>query len=152
ATGTSATNVAVSATVLPTSVTVSNVSKNYIFTGSGRISGAAGLTKQGAGQLIFDQSGSNDFTGGIVLSAGTLQIGSNDMNGNIPVTGTVSDNSSLVFNRIDDFAVSNVISGNGTVTKNNTNILTLSGANTYTGAVTIAAGTLRAGNASALGN
>src|SRR6516225_310596 len=48
-------------------------------------------------------------------------------------------------------SIAGVISGSGDLTKNGSGTLTLSGANTYTGATTIAAGTLAAQNATALG-
>ena len=46
----------------PLVATVDNSTKTYTFTGSGRLSGPAGLSKQGSGTLIFANSGTNDFT------------------------------------------------------------------------------------------
>jgi fibronectin-binding autotransporter adhesin len=93
----------------------------------------------------------NDFTGGVTISAGTLQVGNNDTAGNLPANGNVVDNSALVFARSDNPAFGGVISGTGTVTQNGAGTLTLSGANTFAGAVTVAQGTLQIGNGSALG-
>ncbi|MBL8418211.1 MAG: autotransporter-associated beta strand repeat-containing protein, partial [Dechloromonas sp.] len=71
---------------------------------------------------------------------------------------TISGNLALGGNRTftttnaaDGLTVSAVISGANTLTKAGAGTLTLSGANTYTGTTTISAGTLVAGNASALG-
>jgi outer membrane autotransporter protein len=74
-----------------------------------------------------------------------LQLGNGGTTGT--VLGEVTDNGTLAFNRSDDFTYGNTISGTGAVTKLGPNTLTLSSESTYTGATTVAAGTLRAGAA-----
>jgi fibronectin-binding autotransporter adhesin len=64
--------VAVVGTVYPSSITVKGAS-NYVFQGSGKISGPATLTKDGPGMLTL--SNANTFSGLIVVSNGTLQAG-----------------------------------------------------------------------------
>src|ERR1019366_8438404 len=85
--------------------------------GSGKLHGGAALVKQGTGSLILDNTGSNDFSGGLNIVGGTVQFGNNDANGNLPVSGGTVDNGTLIFNRTDSYTVANVISGNGTVTQ-----------------------------------
>ncbi len=105
---------------------------------SGALSGSGGLVKTGAGTLSL--TGTNGYTGGTTISAGTLQIGSGGTAGSI--VGDVVNNASLAFNRSDAQSFGGTVSGSGSVTKAGASTLTLTGANSYTGATTIAAGTL----------
>ena len=68
------TTVNLTTTLSPLVATIKNSTKTYTFTGSGRLSGSAGLSKQGSGTLIFANSGSNDFTGPVSISGGKLQL------------------------------------------------------------------------------
>jgi fibronectin-binding autotransporter adhesin len=108
------------------------------------------LAKQGPGALVLDNAGSNDFTGGVLISSGTLQIGNADINGNLPA-GAVVDNGALVFNRADRVMVPNVISGAGSVSQTGGGVLTLSGANSFGGGMTISGGSVRLPASSAPG-
>jgi fibronectin-binding autotransporter adhesin len=145
--------VSLNVVVSPASIEVNNSTLNYSFTGANHISGAGALTKDGSGSLIFNNAGVNDFTGGIAINSGTVQIGNNDTAGNLPATGGVLNNGSLVFSRTDAISVPNAISGSGSVSQNAAAALTLAGANTFGGALNVSAGaTLVAGNASALGS
>jgi fibronectin-binding autotransporter adhesin len=138
--------------VSPTSLAVNNSVLNYTFNGASHISGSGALTKDGSGSLLLNNSGVNDFTGGVVINAGTVRIGNNDTAGNLPTTGTVANNGALIFARADDVTVPNVISGSGSISQTTASALTLSGANTaFTGPVTVSQGTLRTGNGAALG-
>jgi autotransporter-associated beta strand protein len=138
-------------TLKPGAVTVSNQIVNYVFTGSGNLSGFGNLTKDGAGTLTMANSGINDFTGGITVNAGTLQVGTNGTSGNLPA-GSLVNNGALVFSQSDDLVVRSDISGTGSLTKKGDGVLTLSGVNTYDGQTIVAQGTLKAGNAAALGS
>jgi autotransporter-associated beta strand protein len=60
-------------TVSPASVTLNNVNSNYIFGGGGRISGATGLTKTGAGTVTMALT--NIYNGATVISNGTFVLG-----------------------------------------------------------------------------
>ncbi len=125
----------------PSRITVSNNAVTYTFTGSGKLSGGGGLAKQGPGTLFVDNSSANDFSGGINLGGGTLQIGISDTAGGLG-TGNVTNNAALVFNRSDSFVVANAISGNGTLTQNGGGTVSLSGVDTYSGDTTVNAGSL----------
>ncbi|HMP76149.1 MAG TPA: autotransporter-associated beta strand repeat-containing protein [Kiritimatiellia bacterium] len=113
----------------------------------GEDSAGRNLTKAGAGTLVL--SGANVYGGVSTVSAGTLQIGAGSTSGS--VAGNIANNSALIFNRSDDFSYAGIISGSGTLTKQGAGVLTLSGVNTFSGAATISAGTLRMGDAAALG-
>ncbi len=145
------TSINMTTALAPGSLTVSNNAKTYTLAGGGKITGSVALNKQGGGTLILDEGGGNDFSGGVNINGGTLQIGNNDTAGTIPATGNVVNNSALVFNRLDSITVGNVISGTGSLTQNGSGMLMLSGANTFTGPVTVSQGTLQIGNSSALG-
>nr|WP_315160725.1 autotransporter-associated beta strand repeat-containing protein [uncultured Flavobacterium sp.] len=106
------------------------------------------LTKTGAGKLTF--TGINSYSGTTTINAGTLQIGDGGTLGTISSAG-VTNNAALVFNRSNDFTISNAISGTGTVTKSGAGALTLSGGNSYTGLTTISQGILKCGSTNALG-
>jgi len=56
----------------PGSVTVNNGATAYTFGGSGQINGATGLLKTGTGTLAI--STTNNYTGGTVISSGTIQL------------------------------------------------------------------------------
>lgn len=64
-------NVNVTTTVAPGGIMVNNTLKNYVFSG-GSIGGSGSLTKEGSGPLTL--ANANTYTGGTVLSAGTLNI------------------------------------------------------------------------------
>ncbi|HBL9942774.1 TPA: autotransporter-associated beta strand repeat-containing protein [Salmonella enterica subsp. enterica serovar Ago] len=108
------------------------------------ISGSGQVVKSGDETLTL--SGANSYTGGTLISSGTLVA--NDVNA--LGTGDVTDNAVLELNTGGDF--DNAISGSGQVVKSGDETLTLSGANSYTGGTTISGGTLVASNVEALGS
>ncbi|HEV2455262.1 MAG TPA: autotransporter-associated beta strand repeat-containing protein [Verrucomicrobiae bacterium] len=75
-----ATNVNITTTVSPSSITVNNNALSYTFTGSGSISGSTGLTKAGTNSLAVVNSTPNSYTGPTVIDAGVLSV-SNLANG-----------------------------------------------------------------------
>ena len=111
---------------------------------SGVLAGPGSLVKIGAGLLTL--SGSNGYTGGTTVSAGTLQVGSGGSGASIGGTSGVLDNGSLIFNHADGVTFPQIISGSGSLTQTGAGILTLLGSNTYSGGTTISAGTLQVGN------
>lgn len=64
----------VNTTVGPTSLSISNNSKAYVFGGTGSITGPTGLQKSGPGTATVTLT-NNSFTGLTVISNGTLQAG-----------------------------------------------------------------------------
>ncbi len=131
-------SIALNTTVSPASVTANNPTKNYTISGSGKISGATSLTKSGSGTLTLVTA--NDYTGGTTISAGTLQLGNGSANGS--VAGSIVNNAALIVNNGASQAMSTVVSGSGTVTKIASTTLTLSGANTFSGALSVKSGTV----------
>ncbi len=112
------------------------------------ISGSGTLQQIGPGTLIL--SGANSY-GATLISGGTLQIDNNGTTGTLG-TGPVTNNGTLAFARSDNTTVSNAISGNGGIVSMGASVLTLSGGNTFTGPVTVAAGsTLKVTDSSSLG-
>ena len=127
------------ADVTPSGVTFDNSSYNYTLQGSKAIAGAAYLIKGGSGTLTILNN--NTYNGGTIVSAGTLQVGTNGTSGALG-SGAIIDNADLQFNRSDALAVAGPISGTGALAQIGNGTLTLSGANTYTGPTTVNAGTL----------
>jgi fibronectin-binding autotransporter adhesin len=142
ATGTGPITVTVSQDVTPGSVTVNNSSRDYIFTGSNKITGTTGLLKTGSGSLTL--ANPNDFTGGVTVSAGTLQIGNGGTTGSL--ASDIVNNSAVVFNRSDAYTYSGAISGSGTLGVQGSTTLTLTGNLSYSGNTTIATGSTLALN------
>ncbi|HEY4415218.1 MAG TPA: autotransporter-associated beta strand repeat-containing protein [Verrucomicrobiae bacterium] len=138
------------ATLIPSGLIVSNSAQNFTFNGTGALSGLTGLAKSGSGALIIDNSGSNDFSGGVTINGGSVQVGNNDANGNLPA-GNVVNNGSLTIARSDSQTLNNTISGSGSLTQSGGTLL-LSGNNSYTGNTLVTnSGTLKMGSGSALG-
>jgi autotransporter-associated beta strand protein len=104
---------------------------------AGVISGDGSLTKDGSGTLTL--TGDNTYTGGTTISEGTVQVGAGGATGRLG-TGDVVNNGALVFDRSGSNFVDNAISGTGTLTATEGDILVLSGTNTYSGTTTINAG------------
>jgi autotransporter-associated beta strand protein len=117
---------------------------------SSTLNGSNGLTKTSAGTLIL--SGSNTYTGGTTISAGTLQLGDGTLNIG-SVAGNITDNSVLAFYNPSNQTFSNAVSGSGSVTMNgaSTAILTLSGSIAYSVGTTISSATVAWDNSSAIG-
>ncbi|ECA7134461.1 autotransporter outer membrane beta-barrel domain-containing protein, partial [Salmonella enterica subsp. enterica serovar Altona] len=107
------------------------------------IGGTGRVEKSGDDTLTL--SGSNTYTGGTLISDGTLVASNVEALG----TGDVTNNATLELNTGGTF--DNAISGSGQVVKSGDDVLTLSGANSYSGGTLISDGTLVASNVEALG-
>lgn len=92
------------------------------------------LTKFGAGTVYL--TGTNSYSGGTTVSAGTLTGDSTSLQGDIVNAAAV------VFDQATDGSYADIMSGTGTLSKENTGALTLSGDNTYTGTTTVNNGAL----------
>src|SRR5271165_2173209 len=112
------------------------------------ISGTGSVTQIGTGTTIL--TGTNTYSGGTTISSGTLQIGNGGTTGSI--TGNVTDNGVLAFDRSDSVTFAGVISGTGSLTQIGPGTTILTGTNTYSGGTTISAGTLQVGNGGTSGS
>ena len=111
------------------------------------LAGANSLVKTGTDTVILQQD--NTYTGTTTIaSGGTLQVGANGVTGRLG-SGDVTNNGTLTFNRVFDFAyptftVANNIGGTGVLTKvTGKGMMILSGTNNYSGATTITDGALQ---------
>jgi fibronectin-binding autotransporter adhesin len=118
-------------------LTVGNNNQNGNF--AGVIYSNASLAKVGSGTQIL--SGGNSYSGTTTISAGTLQIGDGGTTGALGA-GNVANDATLTFNRSNDYAVSNTMSGSGNVIKNGAGTITFTNAKNYNGTTTVNAGVL----------
>ncbi|WNJ92486.1 autotransporter-associated beta strand repeat-containing protein [Bosea sp. 685] len=141
------------------------------------LAGAGAVSKTTAGAVTL--SGANTYTGGTTVSAGTLTLsgvgttlgasanaltvsgGTLDLgtlnitqNGGLTLTGGTISNGTLTSSGafgVQAGSVDAVLAGGAGLTKTTGGTVTLTGANSYTGATTISAGVLNIQNATALG-
>ncbi|TDI60640.1 MAG: autotransporter domain-containing protein [Alphaproteobacteria bacterium] len=139
---------------------------------SGNISGSEAIIKNGSGTLIL--SGSNTYSGGTTLTSGTLTLqggsalsdtGALTVNGGTlqldasegigPLSGTAGvislGASTLTLNQSAFTTYSGTITGTGSLIKDGTGTLVLSGSSTYSGGTTINDGTVRLLNSASAG-
>ena len=117
---------------------------------SNAIGGTGTLIQEGTGKVTLATN--NSYSGDTTINAGsTLQVGNAGTSGSLG-TSAVHDNGTLIFNRTDIFAYSNVTDGTGGITQAGTGTVTLGGANTYSGATNVNQGTLQLGVDNALPN
>ena len=102
---------------------------------------SASLVKAGAGTLILTSA--ETYTGGTTITAGTLQLGS-AIGRRVLAAGSVavSPGATLAFGQGGAANVGNAISGTGTVAQSGAGTTTLSAASSFSGTVTVSAGTL----------
>ena len=124
------------------------VNRSDTFTFGSVISGSGAFQQTGSGTTIL--TGTNNYTGGTTISAGTLQIGNGGTTGSI--VGNVLDNGVFAINHSDAVTFGGVISGGGAFQQMGSGTTTLTGTNTYAGGTTIAAGTLQIGNGGTTGS
>ncbi|MGX9144307.1 autotransporter family protein [Mesorhizobium sp. 128a] len=105
---------------------------------AGTISGSGAVGQIGTGTTIL--TADNTYAGVTMISAGTLQLGNGGTSGSI--SGNVTDNGTLIFDRSNGMTLAGAISGSGAVVQQGTGSTTLTGANTYSGGTTVSAGTL----------
>src|SRR5947209_4940289 len=164
------------AMVLGNAASTVQVDTGQTYTVTSAISGAGALNKTGAGTMILN--GANIFSGGTVVAAGTLQIGSSerlqdtsslsvsggsfDLGTFTETTGSVTLLSGSIVGTgagkltgtsygLESGVVSAILAGPGAVNKSTTGLVTLSGNNSYSGSTTIAAGILRVNANNGLG-
>jgi autotransporter-associated beta strand protein len=124
--------------LLPDSVSVDNTN-GYVFSGSGSITGTAGLSKLGSGTLLIDTI--NTYTGGTDIQNGAISLSGQISNSGIFVNSGASLNTTS----------SGTITGSSSLSISGTVILASS--NPYTGSTTIeAGGSLQLGDGSTDGS
>jgi len=155
---------------------VLNTTANTIYTNGfngtigGQVTGTGGFTKVGTGTLAL--SGTNTYSGGTVISAGTLNVNADAAlgatsggvilnGGTFQLGASLNTDAARTFtldattNTIDTNGFNGTIFGQvkgaGGFTKVGAGTLTLSAANTYAGGTTISAGTLALSGAGTLG-
>ncbi|NCW10029.1 MAG: hypothetical protein EBW40_09850, partial [Gammaproteobacteria bacterium] len=119
---------------------------------SGNVTDSTGIyniTKTGDGILVLSNT-TNSYDGTTTISAGTLTVTGRLDSGTY--SANIINNSALIYNSASAQEFSGVISGTGTLEKDNSSTLTLSGTNTYSGDTTISAGIIAISDADALGN
>lgn len=168
----SVTNVTLNTTVTPGSTTVNSAKNyTFTASGGGHITGTGGLSKSGGGTLtlagvVNTYTGTNSITGGaiaidadsnlgvttnnVVLNGGalsalnTLTLSANRSLLLGPTSGSATGILNVATNQTLTFAglVANNAAGIGSLTKTGPGILSLTGANTYSGSTLISAGKL----------
>jgi T5SS/PEP-CTERM-associated repeat protein/autotransporter-associated beta strand protein len=127
------------------SIVFNHTDTGYLF--GADVSGA-GSVRLESGTTIF--TGTSTYGGGTTIAGGILQLGNGGTTGSI--TGNVSDNTTLAFNRSNTYQFDGVISGQGNVTQAGSGTTILTAANTYSGGTMISAGMLQLGNGSTTGS
>jgi outer membrane autotransporter protein len=122
--------------------------RSDVSTFAGTISGTGAITQQGSGTTIL--TANNTYSGGTTIQAGMLQIGNGGTTGSI--TGDVTDNGRLIFDRSDTVTFPGVISGSGSVKQLGGGTTIFTSANTYTGGTVIANGALQLGDGGTSGS
>lgn len=112
------------------------------------LTGNRPLVKYGSGTLLI--AGAGTYTGGTTINAGKLQLGNGGTGGSI--VGDIVDNASLVVDRSDTLTLGGAISGTGNFTQSGIGTTIFTGADTYSGGTTVAAGTLQIGNGGTTGS
>ncbi|QQE12265.1 autotransporter-associated beta strand repeat-containing protein [Planctomycetota bacterium] len=134
---------------------------------SGVISGEGGLLEIGNSTLTLN--GANTYSGGTTLSDGGIAVGNDDALGsgtltvsgiselsasinNVTLGNTVILDDDLIVIGDNDLTLDDVVSGTGTLIKEGSGTLTLSGVNTYSGSTKMSSGGITVSNDSALGD
>jgi autotransporter-associated beta strand protein len=123
--------------VTPTVVTVNSTNLNFTLGSSsgslGKITGGSSLVKNGTGQVTLQTL--NDYLGGTVISAGTVQLGNNTAAAEDGMVGgsgsiSISNNATLSVSNFAMETISGPISGGGSLYQMGAGKLILAGNNT----------------------
>ncbi|MCA0245038.1 MAG: autotransporter-associated beta strand repeat-containing protein [Proteobacteria bacterium] len=109
----------------------------------GAMSGSGRLTLTGSGNVTL--VGANTYSGGTVVSDGTLTGTTTSLQGDIV------NNARVVFDQATDGTYAGVMSGDGVLTKTGFGTLILTANNTYSGGTIISGGILQLGNGGTTG-
>lgn len=156
------------AMTLNNAVSTFQIDPSQTYTATGAIGGTGALNKTGTGTMVL--GGLNSYSGGSVVSAGTLRISAGERIANTSnltvsggtfdvqtftetlanitlssgsITGTGAGRLTGTSFAVESGSASAILAGTGaTMTKTTAGTVTLTGANTFTGATTISGGTL----------
>lgn len=138
------------------------------FSFSNAISSTGGVIQSGPGTVIL--TGANTYSGPTFVSSGTMIVNNSSGSGTGTstitvasgavlavgtgsttgaITGSITDNGGVQFNRSNPYTYSGVISGSGTFGQDGSSTLTLGAANTYSGSTVVLTGILTDGIAGA---
>jgi autotransporter-associated beta strand protein len=108
------------------------------------VSGTGGITDNGFGLLIL--TGTNTYSGQTISNGGSIQVGAGGTTGSLGTGDVVLGGlANLTFSRSNFTTIANNISGNGSVTFQQSGGYAVTGTNTYTGGTIISAGVLQIG-------
>ncbi len=127
-------------TVAPGSLTISNASKIYAFSGAGKIAGAVALVKTNSGTATFTESGGDSFAGGIFMGGGSLTLS----NSNVSISGGINTFAGTLLDQHSGTISGGVTLNGGSLVLDQTGIVS---GNT----VINSGGTLQVGNNDAVG-
>ena len=141
--GTGTANAVVGGNATVSTLTVNLASGTSTFAGalggSGTNENALAFVKDGGGTFVL--AGANTYAGATTVSAGTLQVGAGGTTGSLGTAASgiaVASDATLAFNRSDAYGgtFTRAISGSGGV-RLDAGLLSLSGANTYSGGTAV---------------
>ena len=115
------------------------------------LTGAGGITKQGAGTLVL--AGANSFSGLATVKAGNLQVGSAASAGSLVAAAAVDSGAFLRFLQSSNLTYSGSLSGAGTVEQAGADVLRLAGENSaFAGTLLLTQGTVSLASSTASGS
>ncbi|MEB6379860.1 autotransporter outer membrane beta-barrel domain-containing protein [Leclercia adecarboxylata] len=125
---------------------------DWALTGNVDIIGTGDSIQVNTGKLTLAGDVKNDAGNTLIANDATLQLGDGTNTGSL--TGTVTNNGTFTFNQGSDstFASDITGSGSGSVEKTDSNLLTLTGNNSYTGNTLLSSGTTLVAEGATLGS
>ncbi|TAE76961.1 MAG: hypothetical protein EAZ65_08175 [Verrucomicrobia bacterium] len=142
--GSNSPNLALTGSLQPASLTISNSTKAFTLAGSGSIDGTTGLTKSGTNTLTLATS--NHYSGPTTINAGVVALQDNAALGSATGSTTVAANARLELEgNITVSGESLTLSGSGGTSFYNGALNSKSGINTWAGPVVLAATGTRIG-------
>jgi autotransporter-associated beta strand protein len=123
--------VSLNTTITPANITISNTNRNYAVSGTGRITGPTGLTKNGSGSFTLNTT--NDYAGVTTIGAGTLMIGGDGTLYGGASRGTITNNGVFAYESTATQTFYGVMCGIGSVVCSGSGKLVFAVASSYSG-------------------